>query len=432
LFLIAPKDESNGEAVLSVADAKKSLAKWEAINRLRPNAQNALNLACIYYTLGEGEKALYAANVVAEALISANGAVPPQIKATTLFNRGMFLRGFGRFEQAKSDIEMAWELDKSSAYVGMARAEEYLRNGNWEEGWKLHNRVRGTCEGAALACGLPESCTFWSGKETPTSLLVINEGGAGDRINYTRYLPLLTDRNINWSFFCFDELKPFYDRLPWIGPSRTIGENNKKEFFPPPSHWTTTFALPGPLGINPRAIPEFITPFTPPKNDLKFDNPDGLPMIGLCWSANELFQGGLKVRSLTEGQAMRLVCLTADKVHWVNLQHGHKMPYPVLNVPFDSWQDTSALLDRLDALVTVDCGTLWLSVAMNKPTACLLTSSEDWKFSWNWGSCLTKFHNGESDRLFDAERAIDQLIINIRKGFWPNEASSAASAAPSF
>ena len=129
---------------------------------------------------------------------------------------------------------------------------------------------------------------------------------------------------------------------------------------------------------------------------------------------------------------MRLVCMTADKVHWVNLQHGHKMPYPVLNVPFVSWQDTSVLLDRLDALVTVDCGTLWLSVAMNKPTACLLTSSEDWKFSHNWGSCLTKFHNGESDRLFDAERAIDQLIINIRKGFWPNEASSAASAAPSF
>jgi len=419
MFLIAPKEESTGEAVLSVIEAKKSRAKWEAVNRLRPTAQNALNLACIYFTLGEGEKALDAANIVVNAVVSANGAVPPWIKATTLFNRGMFLRGFGKFAEAEKDISKAWELDKSSAYIGMARAEEYLRQGDWVNGWKIHNRVRGTCDGAALACGLSESCKFWDGVEHPSHLLVINEGGAGDRINYTRYLPLLTDRNINWSFFCFDELKPFYDRLPWIGPERTIGEMEKREFSPPPSHWTTTFALPGPLGVSPLSIPDFPTPYTAPENDFWLKNDDGLPLVGLCWSANELFQGGLKVRSLTEGQAMRLVCMTADKVHWVNLQHGHKMPYPVVNVPFESWQDTSVLLEKLDGLATVDCGTLWLSLAMKKQTACLLTSSEDWKFSYEWGSHLKKYRNGPSETLFDAELAIDSLVSDIRLGKWP-------------
>ena len=69
---------------------------------------------------------------------------------------------------------------------------------------------------------------------------------------------------------------------------------------------------------------------------------------------------------------MRIVCLTADKVHWVNMQHNHKMPYPVINVPFNSWQDTSVVLGMLDGLVTVDCGTLWLSLAMKKDTAVLL------------------------------------------------------------
>jgi hypothetical protein len=117
---------------------------------------------------------------------------------------------------------------------------------------------------------------------------------------------------------------------------------------------------------------------------------------------------------------MRLVCLTADKVHWVNLQHGHKMPYPVINVPFESWQDTSVVLDRMDALATVDCGTLWLSLAMKKQTAVVLTSSEDWKFSWNWGPTAKYYHNGPSEQMFDAERAIDALILDIRKGVWPN------------
>ena len=419
MFLIAPKEESTGEAVLSVENAKKSLKKLEATNALRPNAHNALNLACVYFTLGEGAKALHAANQVCETIEPLNGQIPPQLKATVFFNRGMFLRGFGRFEEAQKDIELAWSLDKTSAYIGMAQAEEHLRNGEWADGWKLHNRVRGTCDGAALACGLSESCQFWDGLEHPAHLLVINEGGAGDRINYTRWLPELTKRNINWSFFCFDELKPFYDRLPWIGPERTIGESDKTEFSPPPSHWTTTFALAGPLGITPATIPAYPTPYTPPPNDFQLKKHDDLPVIGLCWNANELFQGGLKVRSLTEGQAMRLVCMTADKIHWVNVQHGHKMPYPVQNFPFHSWEDTSILLNQLDGLATVDCGTLWLSLAMEKQTAVVLTSSEDWKFSSNRGKCAKLYHNGPSETVFDAEKAIDQLVADIRSGKWP-------------
>jgi hypothetical protein len=249
--------------------------------------------------------------------------------------------------------------------------------------------------------------------------MVINEGGAGDRINYTRWLPELTKRNINWSFFCFDELKPFYDRVSWIGAGRTIGESEAKEFSPPPSHWTTTFALAGPLGITPATIPDYPEYFTAPKNNLSISDPEGRPIVGICWNANELYQGGLKVRSLTEGQAMRLVCLTADKICWVNVQHGHKMPYPVLNVPFKTWEDTAVVLEHLDALVTVDCGTLWLSLAMGKNTACLLTASEDWKFTSEWGPHLKKFHNGPSDLPMDAEKAIDKLIVAIRNGEWP-------------
>src|SRR5258708_2911573 len=424
MFIVVPKSEADGDPCLTVEQAKKWIAKYELLNRLRPSAHNAMALASCLYTTGQGEKALYAANAVVEALAQANGAIPPHIKAQAYQNRGMFLRGFGRFDEARADIFKAWELDKSSDYIGMAQAEEHLRNGNWAEGWKWHNRARGTCQGAADACGLPADCKFWDGTEIPSHLLVINEGGTGDRINYTRYLPYLTERNIPWSFFCFDELKPFYDRLPWIGPERTIGEKDKTEFSPPPSHWTTVFSLAGPLGINPATIPDFPTPYTPPPNTFRMDNPDKLPMVGLCWSANELHQGGLKVRSLTEGQAMRLVCCTADKVHWINLQHGHKMPYPVINVPFDSWQDTSVLLGGIDALATVDCGTLWLSLGMKKQTAVLLTSSEDWKFKWNWSPKATLYHNGPSQQLFDAEHAIDQLIFDIRKGNWPHGPST--------
>lgn len=419
MFLIAPKEEATGEAVLSVENAKKIKAKFEAMNRINPNAENAMALACIHMTLGNGEIALKAMNEIVPAMHAANGAVSNSAKAAAFLNRGMLLRGFGRFAEAKQDIIQAREYDRHSAYIAMARAEEYLRDGDWAKGFKLHNQVRGTCQGAAMALSLGPECKFWDGKEHPGHLMVINEGGAGDRINYSRWLPELTKRGIDWSFFCFDELKPFYDRLPWIGPERTIGEKEKREFSPPPTHWTTVFALPGPLGISPATLPEFPSPFTCREDEFRFNNPDGLPMVGLSWSANELFQGGLKIRSLTEGQAMRLVCMTADKVHWVNVQHGHKMPYPVLNTAFETWQDTAVLLDRCDGLVTVDSGTLWLSLAMKKPTAVLLSSAEDWKFASKWSDSATYYRNGESTALFDMEKAIDRLILDIRKGVWP-------------
>jgi len=418
MFLIAPKEERTGDPSLSVEEAKKLRAKHEELFRLKPDLRHGNMLACIWHTVGETRKAL---DLMSEMIAAVEGSdiIVPAAKATFHQNRGMFHRAFGEFGLAQKDIFRAFELDKSSAFIGMGAAEEHLRNGDWAKGWKIHNQVRGTCEAAKFSIGLTEACKFWDGKERPEHLMVINEGGAGDRINYSRWLPLLTDIGINWSFFCYDELKPFYDRVSWIGPEKTFSESKPGKFSPPPSHWTTVFALPGPLGITPDTIPDYPEYFTAPPNNLSITDPNGRPVVGLCWNANELYQGGLKVRSLTEGQAMRLVSLTADKICWVNVQHSHKMPYPVLNVPFSTWEDTATLLEKLDALVTVDSGTLWLSLAMGKETAVLLTAPEDWKFTSEWGPHLTKFRNGPSSEPMDGEKAIDKLILAIRSGEWP-------------
>ena len=68
---------------------------------------------------------------------------------------------------------------------------------------------------------------------------------------------------------------------------------------------------------------------------------------------------------------------------------------------------------------------------MNKPTAVVLSASEDWKFSWNWSNRATLYHNGPSEQLFDMERAIDLLILDIRAGRWPKELAAAPVPATS-
>lgn len=424
-FVIVNLAEVNGEATLTVEKAKELRAVYEAKNRIRPNAQNTLALACIYFTLGMAQEALTAIELVLQS-VKGRDDINPAVLSTALMNYAMILRSFGRFDEAYIAVTKSWSLNKFDNYNMMAMAEEHLRKGEWEQGWKLHNKSRGTAEGGALALGLPDSVKFWDGKETPELLFVINEGGAGDRINYTRYLPELTKRGINWKFFCFDEFAPFYERLEWIGKDRLILESDRTEFSPYPTHWTTPFSLAGPLGITSDTIPNFPTPYTAPESKLTFIRTSNTPIVGISWTANELFQGGLKIRSLSEGQAMRLVSKTDDLISWVNVQHAQKLPYPVANVPFYTWQDTATLIDKLDAMVSVDCGSLWLATAMNKPTAVLLSSNEDWKFQSTrngshciWSPTATLYHNGPSQVPHDMEHAIDLLINDIRSGNWP-------------
>jgi len=413
-FLLASSvDKSDA---FSVDDARKIEAEWDAKNALRPNLSNALNVAVIAYTVGKSEKAWKAIHAVLESVKDAE--VPADLLGQVYMNAGMIYRGYGQLEQAARYIEKAWQLSKTG-YGGLAYAEELLRAGKWLDGWRLHNLTRPTLEGAALGLGLGEEVRYWDGSTHPSSLLVINEGGAGDRINYTRFLSVLNERGINYKFFCFDALKPLYEQLPWLD-GKLIGEHDKAEMSPPPSHWTTVFALPEALKITPETLPQFPTPFTAPRKELRLEG-SGKPKYGLCWKAAELFQGGLTTRSLSEGQAMRIVSKTENYVDWVNLQHGHKMPYPVTNVPFHSWADTAEVISQLDAVVSVDTGTYHLAGAMDKPTTLLLSSNSDWKWGYDsegewdkWYPSVEVIRNGPSTQVQDFTNAIEQVIAHIK------------------
>lgn len=413
-FLLASSVESND--AFTVEKARGLEAEWDAKHALRPNTSTALNVAVIAYTIGKGEKAKAAIDAL---LADIQGKeIPPDMLSQIYMNAGMIYRGFGELDKAAKLIEMSWNCNRTGI-CGLAYAEELLRAGKWLEGWPLHNKTRPTLEGSALGLGLDSSCKYWDGSETPTSLLVINEGGAGDRINYTRFLPELDKLGIPYKFFCFDSLKPLYEKLPWLD-GKLVGEHEKFEMSPPPSHWTTVFALPEALKITPQTLPQFPTPFVAPGKKRELVGSKHAK-IGICWSAAELFQGGLRVRSITEAQAMRLVAKTDDLVDWVSLQAGVEAAYPIANVLTGSWSDTADVMSQLDAVVSVDTAVYHLAGAMDIPTALILTSNSDWKFRYRgkldmWYPSVRIFRNGPSTKAQDADHAINELISAIRNG----------------
>lgn len=394
--------------IITVEQARANLAQLEHFYRTRPTATNTTNLAAAYFTVGE----------VWRAIPLAKRAVEMKPKNSDAWlNLGMMLKDIGDHRGSADAIKVAYDLDPKHPYKRLAYTEAWLRQGLWKGTWALYDTARLTKEGAAQSVDLGLYVKMWDGKEEVGELLVLGEGGIGDRINYTRFLPELTRRGINWKFYGHGDLYPFYERLPWIPKGRLIDDGADIQ----PTHWTTVFSLMANFDISLDEVPAFPSPYTAsPESVRKYavmSAPDTLPIVGVAWSAAECWQGGLKIRSLTDFQVARLICQTGDKAHYVNLQAGSKAGYPVTNIPFRTWEDTAGLIANLDAVVCVDTGTMWLAAAMGKEVHVLLSSNSDWKFLESgpcvWGSNIHLYRNGPGGGM---EHAIDEFVAAVRRG----------------
>ncbi len=339
---------------------------------------------------------------------------------TIALSMGLVLKELGRHAESLEMLELAYHSMPEDDYIRLGYSEGLLKAGFWKQAWPIYDNARPTQQAAALDLQLPLKVREWDGTLLGPGhkLMVINEGGTGDRFSYARWLPELTKLGIDWVFYPYGELFTFFERL--FPRERLIKDG--EQIIPDPTHWVTTFALPAKLRATPNTIPPPL-PFTATPESIekfKVERPDNLPVVGICYQAAEQHQGGLKIRSLSEGQAMRLVCMTGDKVHWVSLQHGKTLPHPVMNPPLiaegkATWEDTAGLIHNLDGIVSVDTSIMHLAGAMGKRLLVPLSGNSCWKFLKTGKKCVwypTARLIRNEGRGF--ENAVDQLIGVIR------------------
>lgn len=396
--------------IITVEEARARIPELESVCRVRATSHLLGELAAYYFTLNDPERALPLAQKAYEK--NRNPSIG--------MNLSLILKDLGRHDEALKIVEESYFVNSDDAYTQLGYAEGLLKAGFWKHAWPLYDNARPTQQGAAYDLRLPASCREWNGGPLPEGhlLLVVNEGGSGDRLSYARFLNTLTELGIHWRFYPYQELFGFFERV--FPRDKLIADGEAVEG----THWTTTFALMSKLGVGPHEVPPPLPlgPSPEAKKLYEMNASDGMPLVGICYSAAEAFQGGRKVRSLSEGQAMRLVTMTANQIHWVSVQHGETMPYPVITIPFKTWDQTAALIANLDALVTVDTGTLHLGGCIGKPMAVLLSSNACWKFLRSGTSCLwypnVKLYRNEGFGR-GVEHSIDLLIQDIRAGVWP-------------
>jgi tetratricopeptide (TPR) repeat protein len=328
-----------------------------------------------------------------EAILWAKRALGLAYNSSTLFNLAFAYETVGEFDVSFELVEQALRLDASNYFAGLLYAEGLLRRGNWREGWPLYERY---CWGDAwdeLRDWRPE----WRGQDIAGKRILIlpPAQGCGDLIMFLRWCGELKKRGAYVIYTCSAMMETLFEGHEWIDRLILIGNTAGsaetlillEEF----DCWACLMSLPWAFGSTPETVPwdgpyikaEPRTGRYRAKRKIELPSAslrdgeqsrtvkrNGKPLVGLCSQAGET-NDPRRIRSLSASQAERL--LAVDCVEWISLDYGRQ---PLI----EDWNDTAALIDSLDLVISVDTGVMHLAGAMGKPTWVILPVRSDAKF----------------------------------------------------
>ena len=295
--------------------------------------------------------------------------------------------------------------------LGMMR----LLLGDYARGWSEYAWRWKTGQFTPFAAPQPR----WDGREIPDQTLLLHtEQGAGDAIQFARYVPLAARRCKRVVLVCPDHLMQVFTALDGIAELRPPGEFKVKDF----DTWLPLMDLPQVFGSTLENLPADV-----PYLDLELlrrrrggtallpapsaQAREREPMrIGLVWAGSPTHANDAR-RSCRLDDLVPL--LRTPGCTFFSLQIGDRsadlrdLPPDVklvdLAPQLKDYADTAIALGELDLLISVDTSVAHLASALNRPTWVLLADVPDWR----WGVAGERTAWYPSMRLFRQTQARD-------------------------
>ncbi len=361
------------------------------------NASYANNLGIALGRIGRFEEAL--------SWIGRYIALKPGLAAGYL-NKANILKSLNRHDDAIAWYDKALAID-AHAFMGKGnKAFCHLVMGDFEKGWPLFEHRRP----GALP---PEGKRFdasrrWKGEATQARLVLYNEQGLGDTVQFCRYVPLVRARAPNLVLQAQEPLVPLLARQ-W--PELEIASDAAA----PPDYGLQCplMSLPGLFKTDAASIPSpsgYLQPDPAKAEAWRARLPrDGRKKIGAVWAGNPEHQKD-HLRSMSFAQFAPL--LAVPDVHFVSLQKGEPRPDASALPPgasffapaddLNDFSDSAALLANLDLLIAVDTAMLHLAGALGVPAFGLIPTDPDWRWMLNrtgtpWYDSLRLFRQSRHD-----------------------------------
>lgn len=301
-------------------------------------------------------------------------------------NRGNAFTAQNLLDEAVAEYEKAIRLryDFPDAHLNLAMA--LLKMGNYERGWLEWEWRWRTGHFTPFTPPHPR----WQGQPLPNAtLLVHTEQGAGDVIQFARFLPLAAQRVGRLLVVAPSSLHALLATIPGVTYLTTARTFTSEQF----NTYVPLMSLPGVFGTTLATLPA-ATPYlrVPEGRPLSLPRaPQGHRKIGIVWAGSPT-QGNDRNRSATLATFAPLFAL--PNTSWYSLQVGEKAAEldewkannpraPLihdLRPLLHDWADTAAAIDQLDLVIGVDTGVVHLAGALGKPAYVLLPYAPDWRW----------------------------------------------------
>ena len=288
----------------------------------------------------------------------------------------------GRYTSARSLYTqvLAQEPDNYVAHMNLGTA--LLTLGEFEQGWREFAWRR-----RLQSSQLP----VWDGTQLDSKkILVRGEQGAGDNIQFMRYLPILSALGGQVSALTMPGMKRLFssmsESVTILEPGEQVGGLHVE---------IPIMDLPGILGTTAVSIPAPI-PYLRAEPELAENwrlrlGPAECLRVGLCWQGNP-DRPRDEFRSVPLNRFTSL--MSVPDTEWFGLQVGPgEDQVPSFNAPGsfthlgprlrggpDKFVNDAAVMEQLDLIISVDTSVAHLAGAMGKSVWILLAREADWRW----------------------------------------------------
>jgi tetratricopeptide (TPR) repeat protein len=379
--ILAPRDPdawcSRAGTLRELGRLEESVEAAKRALELRPDfPESAINLGNALLKLDRTEEAF-------DAYLRAGKPGPCLAKA--LLGQGLTLRNLGRFSEAITAFDQAAALGSREAVAGKGCL--MLTLGDFENG--LEGYEARWLKGKSIAEALGTRFATWKGFGGEAKrVLVLNDHGLGDTIQFFRYLPLMAAAGVDTTFVCPPRLR------------RILSSKAKVRFVDSPPHGEqfdgqiAISSLPYAFGTRLETIPAAV-PYLAAEPRLRETWLGGIGAegfkIGVVWHGNSDPEAD-RGRSLPVTALAPLAGIAG--VRLISLQKGageeqlSKLPpslrIETLGADFDAgadaFVDTAAVMTWLDLVITCDTSVAHLAGALAVPVWVALKRDAEWRW----------------------------------------------------
>lgn len=299
--------------------------------------------------------------------------------STHLFSND-FRAGLALLEQVKAQVE-GWEAESSEGML-------LLATGKWQEGWKHYAR-RGCAQSQVQYVNHIRPVPQWCGESLDGKVMLVHaEQGAGDIIQFIRYLPMLEKQGASLRL----NINPAVAKLFLGSGSDEMYSASGDGVTEDCDFQTRLLDLPLYLHVDESNLPGEMPYLFCAEEKINYwkdrvSRYSGVK-VGLVWAGNPNHWGDAH-RSTSLDKFLPFFSIPG--VTWFLLQKGQgereylTLPYRTQTISLageiKDFSDTAAALSQLDLLISVDTSVAHLAGALGLPVWVLLANrNQDWRW----------------------------------------------------